>query len=55
MSALEIAIGVTSAFWLGACAALMVYADRVYAAFIVVGTAAMLVTVWFVARLWGFA
>lgn len=57
MTALEIAIGMTSAMWLGVCCGAMIRSkmERVYTEHLVICTTSFFGTVWFAARLWGFA
>lgn len=54
MTAIEIAIGMTSGFWFGACCAAMIRMERVYTEHIVILAASMFGSTWFIARLWGF-
>lgn len=57
MTAIEIAIGVTSGFWFVVCCAAMIRTKHfpAYIEEVFVANAAVLGTVWFAARLWGFA
>lgn len=57
MTAIEIAIGMTSAMWLGVCCAAMIRSEmeRVYTEHLVILAASKFGIVWFGARLWGFA
>lgn len=57
MTAIEVAIGVTSVLWLGACCAAMIRSEmeRVYTEHLFILAASKFGIVWFGARPWGFA